>query len=292
MIFKGSGTAIITPFDNEGVNFQTFKRLLDYQLENGTDAIIVLGTTGEPATMNEKEKNEVLEFAVNHINGRIPVIAGIGTNNTASSIYNAKQAASLGVDGLLAVTPYYNKCTQKGLINHFFAIADSINTPVILYNVPSRTGVNILPETYAALCEHQNIVATKEACGNIEQIATTAAMIQDKMDIYSGDDGAIVPILALGGIGVISVASNTVPNIVSNICKSFFDGNIQASRELQFKLLPLVKALFSEVNPIPVKAAMNILGFDCGVPRLPLTEMENQTVLLSELKKIIPNLNN
>ena len=237
MIFKGSGTAIITPFDNEGVNFQTFKMLLDYQLENGTDA-------------------------------------------------------SLGVDGLLAVTPYYNKCTQKGLINHFFAIADSINTPVILYNVPSRTGVNILPETYAALCEHQNIVATKEACGNIEQIATTAAMIQDKMDIYSGDDGAIVPILALGGIGVISVASNTVPNIVSNICKSFFDGNIQASRELQFKLLPLVKALFSEVNPIPVKAAMNILGFDCGVPRLPLTEMENQTVLLSELKKIIPNLNN
>lgn len=292
MIFKGSGTAIITPFYNEGVNFHTFRRLLDYQIENGTNAVIVLGTTGEPATMSEKEKNDVLEFAVNHINGRIPIIAGIGTNSTASSVYNAKQAASLGVDGLLVVTPYYNKCTQKGLVNHFFAIADSTDMPIILYNVPSRTGVNILPDTYAALCGHQNIVATKEACGNIEQIATTAAMVQGKMDIYSGDDAIIVPVLALGGIGIISVASNAVPNIVSNICKSFFDGNIQASRELQFKLIPLIKALFSEVNPIPVKAAMNILGFDCGVPRLPLTEMENQTVLLSALKKIIPNLNN
>jgi 4-hydroxy-tetrahydrodipicolinate synthase len=292
MIFKGSGTAIITPFDNEGVNFQTFKRLLDYQLENGTDALIVLGTTGEPATMNEKEKNEVLEFAVNYINGRIPVIAGIGTNNTSTSINNAKQAANIGVDGLLAVTPYYNKCTQKGLINHFFAIADSTDKPMILYNVPSRTGVNILPDTYATLCQHENIVATKEACGNIEQITETFAKVQGKMDIYSGDDAIILPVLALGGIGVISVAANCVPDVVSNICKSYFEGDIEVCRQLQFKLVPLVKALFSEVNPIPVKAAMNILGFDCGVPRLPLTEMENKAVLLSELKKILPNLNN
>ncbi|HEY8389539.1 MAG TPA: 4-hydroxy-tetrahydrodipicolinate synthase [Clostridia bacterium] len=291
MIFKGSGTAIITPFDDDGVNFRTFERLLDYQLENGTDALVVLGTTGEPATMTEKEKNEVLEFAVNHVNGRIPIIAGIGTNSTASSINNAKQAANLGVDALLAVTPYYNKCTQNGLIKHFLAIADSTDKPVILYNVPSRTGVNILPETCAALSEHPNIVAIKEACGNIDQISTTAALVQGKMDIYSGDDGIIVPILALGGIGVISVASNAVPELVSKICKSFFDGDIQLARQLQFKLNPLVKALFSEVNPIPIKAAMNLLGFDCGIPRLPLTEMENKTVLINELKKLIPNLN-
>lgn len=290
MIFKGSGTAIITPFDSEGVNYQTFGQLIDYQLNNGTDALIVLGTTGEPSTMTDEEKAEVIEFAVDYVNGKIPVIAGIGTNNTAKCITNAKTAASIGADGLLVVTPYYNKCTQKGLIQHYYAIADSTDLPVIVYNVPSRTGLNVLPQTYLELSKHQNIVAIKEACGNIEQVCKTAALVKDKMAIYSGDDACILPILALGGSGVISVVSNAVPDIVSNLCKSFFEGDLETAQDLQFKILPLINVLFSEVSPIPVKAAMSMLGFDCGKPRLPLTESENQEQILKELKQLLPNL--
>ncbi|NLC16961.1 MAG: 4-hydroxy-tetrahydrodipicolinate synthase [Clostridiales bacterium] len=290
MIFKGSGTAIITPFDSEGVNFQTFRQLIDYQLDNGANALIVLGTTGEPCTMTENERTQVIEFAVDYVNGKIPVIVGVGTNNTATSIKYAKTAASIGADGLLVVTPYYNKCTQKGLVRHYYAIADSADLPVIVYNVPSRTGLNVLPQTYLELSKHPNITAIKEACGNIEQISKTAALVNDKMAIYSGDDACILPILALGGMGVISVVSNAVPEIVSNLCASFFEGDLKTARELQFKLLPLINVLFSEVSPIPVKAAMNLLGFDCGAPRLPLTESENKEQILKELKRLIPNL--
>lgn len=290
MVFKGSGTAIITPFDDDGVNYRTFGQLIDYQINNGTDALVVLGTTGEPSTMTDEEKSQVIEFAVDYVNGRIPVIAGVGTNNTATCIKNAKVAASIGADALLVVTPYYNKCTQKGLVQHYYAIADSTDLPVIVYNVPSRTGLNILPQTYLELSKHPNIVAIKEACGNIEQICKTAALVKDKMAIYSGDDACILPVLALGGMGVISVVANAVPNLISNLCKSFFEGDLQTAQELQFKILPLFEVLFSEVSPIPVKAAMNLLGFDCGVPRLPLTESENKEKILSELKKLIPNL--
>jgi 4-hydroxy-tetrahydrodipicolinate synthase len=290
MIFKGSGTAMITPFDSEGVNYRTFGQLIDYQINNGTDALIVLGTTGEPSTMTDQEKAQVIEFTVDYVNGKVPVIAGVGTNNTATSINNAKVAASIGADALLVVTPYYNKCTQKGLIEHYFKIADSTDLPVIVYNVPSRTGLNILPQTYLELSKHPNIVAIKEACGNIDQISKTAALVKDKMAIYSGEDSCTLPILALGGMGVISVVSNAVPDIVSNLCKSFFDGDLKTAQELQFKLLPLIDILFKEVSPIPVKAAMNLLGFDCGVPRLPLTESENKELILKELKQFIPNL--
>ncbi|HEY8444410.1 MAG TPA: 4-hydroxy-tetrahydrodipicolinate synthase [Clostridia bacterium] len=290
MIFKGSGTAMITPFDSEGVNYRTFGQLIDYQINNGTDALIVLGTTGEPSTMTDQEKAQVIEFAVDYVNGKVPVIAGIGTNNTVTSVNNAKVAASIGADALLAVTPYYNKCTQKGLIEHYYRIADSTDLPLIVYNVPSRTGVNIQPQTYLELSKHPNIVAIKEACGNIDQICKTAALVKDKMTIYSGDDSCTLPILALGGMGVISVVSNAVPDIVSKLCKSFFEGDLKTAQELQFKLLPLINVLFSEVSPIPVKAAMNLLGFDCGTPRLPLTESENKEQILKELKQLIPNL--
>lgn len=290
MIFKGSGTALITPFKDDSVNFDAFKRQLNYQLNNGTSAVIVLGTTGEPFTMSSSEKAKTIEFALEHINGKIPVIVGAGTNSTNSSIDNAKNAVALGADALLVVTPYYNKCTQNGLVKHFFAIADSITKPIIVYNVPSRTGMNILPETYLKLSSHPNIVAIKEASGNITQVSETAALVKDKMDIYSGDDALTLPILALGGKGIISVASNIIPRIVTDLCKYFFDNDLSQAREIQLKILPLVKLLFSEVSPIPIKAAMNMLNFDAGTPRLPLTEMENQIELKKVLKSLLPDM--
>lgn len=290
MIFQGSATALITPFNDSGVNFDALKRQLDYQLNNGTAAIVALGTTGEPATMTANEKRAVIEFVVSHINGRVPVIVGVGTNSTATSIENAAMAAKSGADALLVVTPYYNKCTQKGLVSHYFKIADESDLPIIVYNVPGRTGVNILPETYVKLADHPNIKAIKEACGNIEQISQTAAAVAGKLDLYSGDDGIILPILALGGIGIISVVSNAVPALVQKLCQSYFDGNIKEAREIQFALLPLVKAAFCEVNPIPIKEAMNIIGLDGGVPRLPLTPMENPAIIKNELKKLIPHM--
>lgn len=287
-LFTGSGTALITPFNKNGVDYGAFADQIDFQISGGTDALIVLGTTGEPATMSEKEKEEALGFAVKHINKRVPVIAGAGSNDTAHAVKLAKQAEDLGADGVLAVTPYYNKCTQKGLIAHFTAIADAINIPLIMYNVPGRTGVNMLPATVKALSGHKNIAAVKEACGNIEQISEIARLCGDKIDIYSGDDAITLPIMALGGIGVISVASNVIPKEMHGLCAAYLAGNIAACRELQFRVNPLVKALFSEVSPAPVKTAMNLMGLKAGRLRLPLVEMEeaNLNLLKSEMRAL------
>lgn len=288
MLFQGVCTALVTPFDKHGVNYKAFGDLLDYQLSNGIDAVAVLGTTGEPATMTADEKRRTIKFVVDYVKGRIPVIAGAGTNSTSSSIANAEQAKELGADGLLVVTPYYNKCTQKGLALHYHAIADATDLPVIAYNVPGRTGVNILPATYNELMKHPNIVATKEACGNIEQISATAAIIEGAMDLYSGDDGILLPLLSLGAKGVISVAANAAPAQLKRITDCYFAGDMAGARAAQFAVNPFVKAVFCEVNPIPVKAALEHIGIQAGVPRLPLTEAEEstKTLLAAELTRL------
>lgn len=273
IIFKGCGTAIVTPFDKNGVNFKEFEKLIEFQIANKVDSIIVCGTTGESSTMTLDERKQTIEFAVKTVNGRIPVIAGTGGNCTASVIEFTKWAESVGVSGALIVTPYYNKTTQDGLVAHYKAIANETKLPIILYSVPSRTGVNILPATCKKLSEIENIVAIKEASGNLSQIAEIANLCGDNLNIYSGNDDQITPILSVGGIGVISVLSNVAPEYTHNIVENFENGKLQESINAQIKAIPLVKALFAEVNPIPVKAALNMLGYNCGTPRLPLLEM-------------------
>ncbi len=287
ILFKGCGTAIATPFNDTGVNINEFKKLVEFQIDNKVDSLIVCGTTGEASTMTKEEKIEVINCAIQTSNKKIPIIVGTGSNNTKQAIENSQLAESLGADGLLVVTPYYNKATQKGLIAHYKAIAESVSIPIILYNVPSRTGVNILPQTCLELSKVPNIVAIKEASGNISQVAEITKLCGDNLYIYSGNDDQIVPILSLGGIGVISVLSNIKPKLTHDIVQNFFEGNLSASLKLQLDNLPLIKLLFTEVNPIPVKAALNILGFDFGEPRLPLSPIskENFELLKHELLK-------
>ena len=288
ILFKGCGTAISTPFDENGVNLKEFEKLIKDQIQKNVDAIIVCGTTGESSTMTTEEKKQAIKCAVKTANGRIPIIAGTGGNNTKQVIENSKLAENLGVDGLLIVTPYYNKCTQKGLIEHYKVIAQSVSLPIILYSVPSRTGVNIEPKTCLELSKIENIVAIKEASGNISQVAEIAHLCGNNLHIYSGNDDQILPILSLGGLGVISVLSNVKPEYTHNIVQNFFSGNIEKATKMQLDALPLIKALFSEVNPIPVKAALNIQGYDFGIPRLPLTPMtaEKMEVLKQELNSL------
>lgn len=277
-IFKGAGVAIVTPMHENGrVNYEKLEELIEFQIANGTDAIIICGTTGESSTMTHGEHLKTIEFTINKVAKRVPVIAGTGSNCTETAIMMSKEAASYGADALLVVTPYYNKATQNGLIQHFTAIANSISIPVILYNVPSRTGCNILPETAVALAKNvKNIVAIKEASGNISQVAKLMQLADGCIDLYSGNDDQIVPILSLGGKGVISVLSNVAPKEAHDIVAKFMEGDVKGSCELQLKAIPVVDALFCEVNPIPVKAALNMQGKNVGLPRLPLTDMEPQ----------------
>ncbi len=286
-VFTGAATAIITPFKNNKVDYECFARLIDWQIAEGIDAIVVCGTTGEGSTLSDEEHREVLKFAVDHINGRVPVIAGTGSNDIAYAIDLTKFSCEIGADAMLVVTPYYNKATQRGLYESFIAIADASTKPIILYNVPSRTGCNLLPSTVAKLAEHPNIVAIKEACGNISQIAEVAALTRGKMDIYSGNDDQIVPILSLGGKGVISVLSNLMPRATSELCHKFMAGDIAGSAEMQLNYLNLINALFCEVNPIPVKAAMAAMGYCENSLRLPLTTMEpeNEKKLLALMRE-------
>ena len=275
-IFTGAGVAIITPFHEDGsINYDQLKKLVDYHCENGTDSIVICGTTGESATMTEEEHLECIKRTIDFTAGRIPVIAGTGSNCTATAVELSREAAKAGADGLLVVTPYYNKATQKGLIEHYKAIAREADAPIIMYSVASRTGCNIEPATVAALVkEVDNIVGVKEASGNISQVAKIMQLTQGDIDLYSGNDDQIVPILALGGKGVISVLSNVAPRETHEICAKFFAGDIEGSRELQLKAIPLINALFSEVNPIPVKKAVSLMGMEVGGLRMPLTEME------------------
>lgn len=273
ILFKGCGTAIATPFTQDGVNFEEFGKLLDQQIAEGIDAIIVCGTTGESSTMSLQERKDTIAYAVKHINGRVPVIAGTGGNNTMQAIEMTQYAESIGVDGVLVVTPYYNKTTQAGLVAHYTAIANTTSLPIIMYNVPSRTGLNITPETCLTLSKLPNIVAIKEASGNLSQVAKIASLCKDNLTIYSGNDDQILPVLSLGGLGVISVLSNIEPHFTHQMVQDFLDGNIAKAIDAQLKSIPLINALFSEVNPIPVKSALNMLGYEYGVPRLPLVEM-------------------
>ena len=280
-LFTGVATALATPFNDEGINIPEFEKFINFQIESGIDALVVCGTTGESSTMSKDEKIEAIKCAINTTKKRIPVIVGTGSNNTSSAIEMSKIAESLGADGLLVVTPYYNKTTQKGLIEHFKAIATSVSIPIILYNVPSRTGMNILPETCFELSKIDNIVGIKEASGNISQVAKIAHLCGDDFAIYSGNDDQILPILSLGGKGVISVLSNVAPKLARSITNSFFKNAIAEACHYQLESLPLIEALFAETNPIPVKEAINLLGFNFGNPRLPLVECS------SELKDIL-----
>ena len=275
-IFKGAGVAIVTPMTADGeVNYEVLGEMLEAQIAGGTDAIIICGTTGESATLSEEEHSAVIRYAIKKVNKRIPVIAGTGSNCTATAIKLSKEAEKDGADGLLLVTPYYNKATQKGLIAHYTAIAKAVSLPIILYNVPSRTGCNLQPETIAALVKNvKNIVGVKEASGNISQIAKVKLLCGDDIDLYSGNDDQVVPILSLGGSGVISVLSNVAPKETHNMVMDYLNGDVDKARQMQLKAIPLIDALFSEVNPIPVKKALNLMGWEAGPLRAPLTEME------------------
>ena len=277
-IFKGAGVAIATPMkENLEVNYDKLDEMLEEQIAGGTDAIVICGTTGESATMTEEEHAATIRFAIERVNHRIPVIAGTGSNCTRTAIQLSKEAQEDGADGILLVTPYYNKATQNGLIAHYTAICNEVNIPAILYNVPSRTGCGLQPQTVATLVKDvENIVGIKEASGNISTVAQIMHLCDGNVDLYSGNDDQVVPLLALGGIGVISVLSNVAPKQTHDMCAEFFKGNIEASRRIQLKAMPLIEALFSEVNPIPVKAALNLMGKNVGEPRLPLTVMEPQ----------------
>lgn len=277
-IFKGAGVAIVTPFHADGsINYDKLDELITYHCDNGTDSIIICGTTGESATMTEQEHMDCIKFTIERAKNRIPVIAGTGSNCTQTAIDLSKEAAEAGADGLLLVTPYYNKCTQAGLIAHYKAVASNAKAPIILYSVASRTGVNIEPATVATLVnEVENIVAVKEASGNISQVAKIMQLTDGKVDLYSGNDDQIVPLMSLGGKGVISVLSNIAPQQTHDICAKFFDGDIEGSRKLQLAALPLIEQLFCEVNPIPVKKAMNLMGMEVGPLRMPLTEMSEE----------------
>lgn len=273
-IFKGSAVAIITPMHSDGsVNYEAFGELIEFQIENGTDAIVACGTTGEAATLSEKEHCQVLSFVAEKTNGRVPVIAGTGSNDTSTALKLSKSAKQYGADALLSVTPYYNKTSQTGLIRHFTTIADGVDLPMILYNVPSRTGCNILPKTYAQLCNHENIVATKEANGDISSVSQTRSLCGDKLYIYSGNDDQTVPFMSLGGLGVISVFANFCPREMHEICRLCLENNFKEAAKLNFHYVELMNIMFSDVNPIPVKTAMNLLGFDAGECRLPLVPM-------------------
>ena len=276
-IFTGSGVAIVTPMNSDGsVNYDEYGKLIDYQIENGTDAIIACGTTGESATMDAKEHCKVIEYTIKRVNKRIPVIAGAGSNDTAFAAELSVEAENLGADAILSVTPYYNKTNQGGLVRHYNYIADKVNIPIILYNVPSRTGCNIKPETYAQLCKHPNIKATKEANGDLSALVRTMALCGDDLDVYSGEDSQAFSITAMGGCGVISVFANVCPKESHDLIQKALDGDFKGSFEIQKKYIALMDALFSDVNPIPVKAAMNMLGWNCGACRLPLGEMTPQ----------------
>ncbi len=279
-IFKGAGVAIVTPFHEDGtVNYEKFAQLIEEQIAGGTDAIIVCGTTGESSTLTHEEHLDVIKYCVEKVNGRIPVVAGTGSNCTETAIYLSTEAEKYGVDGLLVVTPYYNKATQNGLFAHFKAVADAVKVPIILYNVPSRTGCNIQPQTAARLCtEVSNIVGIKEASGNISQVAKLMSLAGDKIDLYSGNDDQIVPLLSLGGKGVISVLSNVAPKQTHDICQKFFDGDVAGSAAEQLRAIELIDALFCEVNPIPVKTALNLMGKEVGTLHMPLSPMEPQNV--------------
>lgn len=274
--FKGVCSAVPTPFNEKGINIEELKKFLEFQISNNVDSIVVCGTTGESSTMTKEEKIQVIKCAVEVSNGKVPIIVGTGSNNTIQSIEMSKMAENLGADGVLLVTPYYNKTTQTGLIAHYKAIADSISIPIILYNVPSRTGLNINPETCWELSKIENIVAIKEASGNLSQIAQIAHLCGDNLHIYSGNDDQAIPICSLGGLGVISVLSNIQPLFVHNMIWDYLNGNVESAKKKQLDAIPLINCLFSEVNPIPVKSALNNIGFDFGVPRLPLLEMSEE----------------
>ena len=287
VIFEGCGTAISTPFTEDGVNFEEFKKLIENQIENDIDAIIVCGTTGEAATMTLQERKETIKFAVDTINKRTKVIIGTGSNNTRDAIEMSKYAESLGTDGILVVTPYYNKTTQKGLIEHYKAISNAVTVPIIMYSVPSRTGVNILPETCLELSKIENIVAIKEASGNISQVAKIASLCGDNLTIYSGNDDQIIPVLSLGGKGVISVLSNVMPKYTHEMVIKYLNGEVKEATKMQLDVIKLVETLFIEVNPTPVKYALNLMGYNYGKPRLPLIEMTevNQQKMKGILKE-------
>lgn len=288
MIFKGSAVAIVSPFTEKGIDYPKFKELIEFQIKNGTDAIVVCGTTGESSTMTDKERKDIIRFTVDTVQKRIPVIAGTGTNNTDYSIELSKFAQNVGVDCLLLVTPYYNKCTQKGLIEHFSKIASNVNIPCILYNVPSRTGVNILPETVFELSKIDNIVGIKEASGNISQVAEILSKVNNNFYVYSGNDDQNIPILSLGGKGTISVLANILPKQTRDMIHLYLSGNTDKARDIQIRYLELIKQLFIEVNPIPIKEAMNMIGLNVGKCRLPLTEMEEKNIinLKKEIQKV------
>lgn len=288
-LFRGSGVALVTPFDKNGnVDYETLKKLIDFQIDNNTDAIIICGTTGESSTLTYEEHNKCIEMCVEYVNGRIPVIAGTGSNCTKSAIKLSKEAEKMGADGLLVVTPYYNKTTQKGLINHYSKIASEVNIPIILYNVPSRTGCNLEPETVGEIFKlNKNVTAIKEASGNISNILKIKDITDDKIDIYSGNDDQIVPILSLGGIGVISVVANILPQETHDLVINYLEGNVEKSRLEQIKMLKLCKELFREVNPIPVKKALELMKMCCGTLREPLIEMEEENA--KKLEKEMKN---
>ena len=284
--FNGSATALITPFNEAGVNYDVLGQLIEYQIENGTDAIVFLGTTGEPSTMSFEEEHVLMEYAVKKVNGRAKVIFGCGSNNTADAVMTAKAAEGYGADGLLAVTPYYNKCTQNGLVAYYKAICEAVSIPVIAYNVPGRTGVEIQPATMAKIADIPNIAGIKDAGGNMSKTMETLRLVREKCDVYSGEDALNFPILACGGMGVISVVSNVAPKEVKQLCSFIKEGKLQDAIVLNDRLLPLANACFVEVNPIPVKEAVNILGFNAGTPRAPLTTIEaaNREKLLCAMK--------
>ena len=287
-VFTGAATAIITPLTPDGIDFERFGAMIDWQVASGIDAIVAVGTTGEGSTLTDDEHRAAIKFCVDRVAGRVPVIAGTGSNDTDYAIELSRYASDVGADAMLLVTPYYNKATQKGMALSFRAVADAIDKPCILYNVPGRTGCNLLPATAAALAEHPNIVAIKEASGNISQIAQLAALVGDKMDIYSGNDDQIVPVLSLGGTGVISVLSNILPAETSDMCHRYFRGDVAGARDLQLKYLDLVDLLFCEVNPIPAKAACAAMGWCEDYLRLPLTPMEdaNKQKLIAEMRRL------
>lgn len=286
VLFKGSGVAIVTPFNDDGINFSRLGELIEWHISQNTDAIIICGTTGESSTMSEEEKKSAIKFTVEKVNGRIPVVAGTGSNNTKHVIELSKYAEKVGSDALLIVTPYYNKTTQKGIIEHYNTIANNVNIPIIVYNVPSRTGLNVLPETLKELAKHPNIKAVKEASGNISQIVEIARLCPDDFFIYSGNDDMVVPLLSVGGKGVISVVANILPKDTHDMVINFLNGNFEEAKNLQLKMKGLIDALFVETNPIPIKTAMNLLGMDVGKLRLPLTSMSenNLNILIREME--------
>jgi len=286
IIFKGCATAIVTPFTEENkINFDEFKKLINFQIENGVNGIVVCGTTGEAATLSKEEKEELIKYCVKVVNKRVPVIVGVGSNNTMTVIENEIYAEKIGVQGLLVVTPYYNKTTQKGIIEHYKLIAENTSLPIILYNVPSRTGIDILPDTYLELSKIRNIVATKEASGDISKVLKIRKLCKDNLNVYSGNDDQIIPTLSLGGIGVISVLSNIKPKYTTQMIQKYWNGKIEEASKMQIEISSLIECLFKEVNPIPVKKALNLFGFNCGKPRLPLIECSKELEI--ELEKNI-----